>query len=610
MNEQEIEIINYNKLGEGYKINKPKIIKEENLEKILDNNNSDKIIITTRVIEKYIIIISTKVKNMLELNNKKAKDIQLDSFNITIIEYNSTNNKFQQIMINIPIKGDVKISKKIFFNQKFYFFDLIPIDNNKSFFILYLFEQLHFFKLYKKEELLKYNKIKVKNFNKETSVSYISKNIIKNKNILEIELLLKPKNSFYFIPIDISDANKKLEEKEYYLKDVENKNIFHKIIKSNCDMLIFTDKNTNQNYIVTKDNNSSEITMKELIINNEENNKQHQNLTILFLFKISDKIYIISHITNNKEEDEENKYSVFGIYNIIYVEKDNNYNMELFQEIKILNNEGIKEYKFNMNNSNNIFINYGMKLYIFYLEKNGVIDMINLFQLDSNLNFDKIFYDKYQETTLLITILNNDIFCSKNIDEYFQDKKYISNENKNNIEEDDSNNEEKNESIDKKDLINEKLNEKDEEDKQKSEIILQKLINENNNSGINIEIDKIISQRIEFNAKKLNKFAKDNKNKFKLIKEDIKLQKQQYQLFKEKHDTILKVITALKKIKNDNNKYYNEFAEEEEDEIDNNMNYNYNNNYYPYQRASTQNYNNNFNFQNILPYNNQNKFYN
>ena len=139
---------------------------------------------------------------------------------------------------------------------------------------------------------------------------------------------------------------------------------------------------------------------------------------------------------------------------------------------------------------------------------------------------------------------------------------------------------------------------------------MQKLINENNNSGINIEIDKIISQRIEFNAKKLNKFAKDNKNKFKLIKEDIKLQKQQYQLFKEKHDTILKVITALKKIKNDNNKYYNEFAEEEEDEIDNNMNYNYNNNYYPYQRASTQNFNNNFNFQNILPYNNQNKFYN
>ena len=608
MNEQEIQIINYNKLGGGYKINKTKIIQKENLEKILDNHNSDKITITAQVIEKYIILISTKVKNMLELNNKKEKDIQLDSFNITIIEYDSNNNKFQQIMINIPIKGNIKISKKIFFNQKFYFFDLIPIDNKKSYFILYLFEQLHFFKLYKKEDLLKYNKIKVKNFNKETNVIYLGKNLIKNRNILEIELLLKPKNSFYFIPIDISDANKKLEEKEYNLKEVENKNIFHKIIKSNCGMFIFTDKNSNQNYIVTKDDNSNEINMKELVINNIGDN-QSQELTILFLFKIIDKIYIITHLVNNKEEDEQNNYLVFGIYNVIYVEKDNNYSMELFQEIKIVNDEGIKEYRFNMNNLNNIFINLGKKFYIFHLENNGEINIINIFQLDSKLNFDKIVYDKYQEMTLLITILNNDIFCSKNIDEFLQEKKYIMNENKNNNEEDESNNEEQNESIDKKDLINDKLNEKDDEDKQISEIKLQKLINENNYKGINNEIKKIISQRIEFNVKKLNKMVKDNKNKFKQIKQDIKLQKEQHHKFKEKHDNILKVINAIKKIAIDNNKFYDEY-EEKENEIDNKINYNYNNNYNPYQRASTQNYNNNFNFSNILPYNNQSNFYN
>ena len=607
MNEQEIQIINYNKLGEGYKINQTKIIQEENLEKILDNHNSDKIIITAQIIEKYIIVISVKVKNMLELNNKKVKDIQLDTFNITIIEYDSNNNKFQQIMINIPIKGDVKISKKIFFNQKFYFFDLIPIDNNKSFFILYLLDQLHFFKLYKKEELLKYNKIKVKNFNKETNVSYLGKNLIKNRNILEIELLLKPKNNFCFIPIDISDSNKKLEEKEYYLKEVENKNIFNKLIKSNCGIFILTDKNTNQNYIVTKDDNNNEIIMKELSINNIGDN-QNKEFAILFLFKISDKIYIISHIANNKEEEnEQNNYSVFGIYNAIYSEKDNNYSMELFQQIKILNDDGIKEYKFNMNNSNDIFINYGNKFYIFHLENNGLIDMINIFQLDSKLNFDKIFYDKYQEKTLLITIFNNDIFCSKNIDEFLQKKKYIL--NKNNIEEDESNNEEQNESIDKKDLINDKLNEKDEEGKQNSEMKLQKLINENNYSGINIEIEKIISQRIEFHVNKLNKLTRDYKTKYKLIKEDIKLQKEQNQKFKENHEAISKIINALKKIKNDNNKYYNEYAEEEEDEMDNKMNYNNNYNYNQYQRASTQNYNN-FNYSNIFPYNNQMNFHN
>ena len=610
MNNQEIQITNFNKLREGYKINKTKIIQEENLEKILDNQNSDKIIITTQIIEKYIITISGKVKNMLELNNKKVKDIQLDSFNITIIEYDANNNKFKQIMINIPIKGDIKISKKIFFNQKFYFFDLIPIEDNKSFFILYIFDQLHFFKLYQKEEQLKYNKVKVKNFNKETNVIYIGKNIIKNENKLEIELLLKPKNSLYFIPIDISDANKKLEEREYNLKENENKNIFNKFIKSNCDMFIFTDKNTNQNYIVTKDDNSKEIIIKELCINNVGND-QSKELTILFLFKILDKIYIISHVTNNLEESEENKYHVFEIYNAFYAEKDNNYSLELMQQIKILNDEGIKEYNFNMNNNNNIFINFGRKFYIFHLEKNGVIDLVNIFQLDSKLTFDKYFYDKYQEKTLLIIFLNNDIF-SKYIDEFLQEKKYILNENINNIDKNDSNNEEQNESIDKEDLINDKLKEKDEEDKLNSESKLLKLINENNDSKINMEIEKIILQRIEFHKKKLNEFAKDKKKKFKLIKEDIKLQKEEYQKFKEKHDIISKVINALRKIKNDNNSYYNEFIEEEEDEIGNKMNYNYNhdNNYNLYQRSSTQNYNNHLNFQNILPYQNQMNFYN
>ena len=80
--------------------------------------------------------------------------------------------------------------------------------------------------------------------------------------------------------------------------------------------------------------------------------------------------------------------------------------------------------------------------------------MINIFQLDSKLTFDKYFYDKYQEKTLLIIFLNNDIFFSKYIDEFLKEKKYILNENINNIDKNDSNNEEQDESIDKEDLIN------------------------------------------------------------------------------------------------------------------------------------------------------------
>ena len=588
MNENEIEIINFNnKLTEGYKLNKTKIIHEENLEKILDNQNSDKIIMTSQIIEKYIIIISVKVKNMLELNNKKEKDIQLDNFNITIIEHDFEKNKFKQIMINIPIKKDINISKKIFFNQKFYFFDLVPIDNTKSFFILYIFDQLHFFKLYQKEEQLKYNKIKVKNFDKETNIIYIGKNLKLDKNVLEIELLLKPKNCFYFIPIDITDSNKKLEENEYNLNEKENKNIFNKYIKSNCDTFIFTDKNLNQNYIVTKDDNSNEIIIKELIINSIGNN-QIKELTIIFLFKIKDKIYLISHLRNNSEEDGQNKYSIFEIYNVFYVVKDNNYNMELLQQIKILNNEGIKDYNFNMNNSNNIFINIGRKLYIFHLGQSGVIDVINIFQLDSNLNFDKYYYEKYQQMTSLIIILNNDIFFSKNADEFLQEKKYILNNDINYIEENKDNNKEQDESNDDENLINDKPKEKDEIEKPISESKLLKLVNESKNPKINIEIESIILNRIKFNEDKIDKYVKENANKIKLIKQDIKFQKEEHKKFKEYYEKLSNIINGITKIINNAD---NEEIEEEE-EIDNKMNYNYNHNYRNFQREATQNYSN------------------
>ena len=588
MNESEIEIINFNnKLTEGYKLNKTKIIHEENLEKILDNQNSDKIIMTSQIIEKYIIIISVKVKNMLELNNKKEKDIQLDNFNITIIEHDFEKNKFKQIMINIPIKKDINISKKIFFNQKFYFFDLVPIDNTKSFFILYIFDQLHFFKLYQKEEQLKYNKIKVKNFDKETNVIYIGKNLKLDKNVLEIELLLKPKNCFYFIPIDITDSNKKLKENEYNLNEKENKNIFNKYIKSNCDTFIFTDKNLNQNYIVTKDYSSNEIIIKELIINSIGNN-QIKELTIIFLFKIKDKIYLISHLRNNSEEDGQNKYSIFEIYNVFYVVKDNNYNMELLQQIKILNNEGFKDYNFNMNNSNNIFINIGRKLYIFHLGQSGVIDVINIFQLDSNLNFDKYYYEKYQQMTSLIIILNNDIFFSKNADEFLQEKKYILNNDINYIEENKDSNKEQDESNDDENLINDKPKEKDEIEKPISESKLLKLVNESKNPKINIEIESIILNRIKFNEDKIDKYVKENANKIKLIKQDIKFQKEEHKKFKEYYEKLSNIINGITKIINNAD---NEEIEEEE-EIDNKMNYNYNHNYRNFQREATQNYSN------------------
>ena len=549
MTDEEIKIVNINnKFREEYKINKKVLVEEKNLEKLIDNKNLDKITIMAKIIEKYIIIITVKLRNINELDNKNEKDIQMDNFNIIIIKYDSKNNNKQQININIPIKGEKIISKKIFFSQKFYFFDLIPIDDIKSFFFLYIFDQIHFFKLYQKDEKLKYNKINMKNFNKETNVFYIGSNLIKDKNILEIELLLKPNICFYFIPIDISDSNKKFDEIEYKLMNDEYTNVFNIFIRSNCDLFLFTDKKDNKNYIISKEDEKKEIILKELNTSNLDNNLTDE-LKIIYLFKISDKIYIISEMSS-KEED---KYKLFGIYNIVYNENDNKYNMELLQQIKILNKAGIKEYNFNLNISNYLSINFGKKLYIIHLDQYCAIDIINIFEIDSKLLIEKYYFEKSQEITLLILFLNNDIFFSKLIDEFDKNEKYEKEEIKHNKKENEN-------------------------------IILENNVipniastenKENNiNSKINDQIKKIILDRTEFHKKKLDKLVDEKKKKLKNIKNSLKQDKENYKAFKAEYDKISKVIDKLKEKKKEINDYIEEEREEEYENTDNYNNYN------------------------------------
>ena len=587
----EIQIININNIfKEEYKLNKKKIILEENLEKLLDIQSEGKIVISAQIIEKYIVIIYVKVKNLGDLDNKKVKDIQLDNFSIVIIKYDQKNNNKQQIVINIPIKKEINIPKKNFMKQKFYFFDLIPIENSESFFILYFLDQLHFFKLYKKEEQLKYNKIKIKNFNNDTTVYYLGKNIMKNKNIIEIELLLKPSNNFYFIPINITEPNKKLEEKEFILSDKKNNEILNKFTRSNCEYFLFKDKNSNQNYIVTKDESNKEIVINELIINDIEKNV-NGNIKLIYLFKILDKFYIISDIS--KVEEEKNEYIIFGIFNLLYVEKDKNYNMELLQKIQISNKEGIKDYNFNINIENYISINIGQKFYFIHIDQNGIVDMINIYQIDSKLNFDKFFYDKSQELTLLIFFLNNDISFSKFIDEFYKNEKYVQNNGLEN-KEDKSNEiikiEEK--TLHEQNLINEKPLEKNEIDENNSNKNNSQIFgNVPRNSIVEYKIEKIINDRIELHKNKLNKLVKEKEKKIKLIKKDIKEKKEEKEILKLSYSNILKVLNHLQKLKNENNKYYEE--EEVEEEFNNNNNYNFNQNYNNiYQLDINEQYNN------------------
>ena len=78
MNKEEIEIINFNNYREEYKINKIKVVKKENIERLFVNQIEDKIVINAEIIERFFIIISVKLKNQLYLNNQNSKEIKLN----------------------------------------------------------------------------------------------------------------------------------------------------------------------------------------------------------------------------------------------------------------------------------------------------------------------------------------------------------------------------------------------------------------------------------------------------------------------------------------------------------------------------------------------------
>ena len=622
MNEEEIQVFNFNnKFKEEYQINKSRVIEEENLEKLILNQTEDKNIINTKVIERFIIFISVKLKNELDVNNKNIKEIQLNSFNVTIIKYFSKNNENQEVNINIPIKGEINIPIKDFYAKKFYFFDLVEVDEQKSFFFLYIFNQLHVFKLYQKEDQLKYNKIKINNFNSETTVLYIGNNFSKEANILEIELLLKPLNCFYYIQIDIKNETKKLKEKEYKLEKEEYSNIFNKFIRSNCGIFLFIDKKANKKYIVSTGENKEEIIIKELNFNSILNGSINE-LKIIYLYKIIDKLYIIAELI---KKEEENKYMTFGIFEISYIETNNNYSIELLQQIKIQNNEGIKEYNFNINISNFISFNIGEKVYFIHLDQNGIIDMINLFQIKSKeLNILRYYYDKSQELSLFIFFKKKEIFISKFPDEFDKSEKYLSNENKNEIKEEiKENNQKEDESIAEDELINLKSLEKNQ--KNQNNLNENNLLIETNNMNIETKnkIEKIILERIEFNKKNLNNLIDAKIKKIKALNKEIKLDKEENKKLKFKYDEIKKVINKIKKMKNDNNNYYDEEEAEEDEQIGSRINYNYNYKYNNnegnlYQMGMNQSYNNQIHLinqmnnpqQQNLNYNYQNYSYN
>ena len=580
MSEEKLEIINYKKdISEVYKINSLEV-KSFEQKKLL--KEPIKNIIDRKIIDDYIIICYVKIKNEIELGMSECKEVILNGFFITIIKSNSEEEKNpEMININIPIKKELKISKKKFYSHRYYFSDFITIDESKNYLIVCLQEQIHIYRIYLKDSLLKYNKISMKAFDKKTNVLYLGSNI--KSNILEIATLLKPKNKFHFISIFTNDVNKKLDEEEYSLNEKYN-NILSKYKKSSCGKFIFIHKETNQKYIVYKENNK--INLKELLSNKIWQNEKSDENKYYQIFNIENTNYLIAELPEN------NNYVTLGIYDIFLNKEKNEYlDVNLIQKIKIKTEENYKGSKvININSSNKLFICLDNNLYIIHLDKNGFAGIINKYILKIS-NLELIGYEKIKDLCLFLNFNKEEIGISK-----FQDKMLkliksgkckLESKNENEqaqintnyiIQSDENNEKEENkiENIEPKGKIEKEIfhkvdaGDKDEEDEDKNE--------EDYESDMKKMITEIINNRIEKHKKNLEKIKKENDKKIKMIQEEIKFQNKEDEKMEQKLNGILKRIKKLQDIIQNND---NDDGEKEElnntkfnNKKNNNNNYN------------------------------------
>ena len=598
-------------LSEEYKINSEEIV-NDNLEILFDEEEmKDKIITNSKIKDDCIIMTSVKIKNIIDYENQNVKDISLTGFVITVVKFDLKKgiSKNQKIDINIQIKGEKTISKKNFFSQNYYFLDFISDNDAKKFLILYIFDQLHVFKLYTKDDKLKYNKIKMKNFS-NAKIIYLGAYIRKQENILEIGLLLKPSNIFNYIPIDISEKNTKLNENNYTISK-ENENILVKfVIRLTCfDKFILTDKKENQSYIICRDDNKKEIVPKRILLNkilgNEINGK------FLYLFNIEGKMFLIFEMPNNKDESSNLNYIYFGICQVIS-DKDK-YNLELIQQIKI-KSEGEKN--INIHFPNMISISFKNSITFINIDKNGSVDNIGRLQFSlGDVNISRYFYDKSNEINIFLFIVDdNKIFLSKITDVFEKlgkcKKEYLKNDEdkdenkKENIIIEVNNNtgiahikEQRKDKKDKKDKKEKKEKKKKTkiDDDNLAENMVEEDESENNvKDYINRIIKETIEGRMEYNMRKIEEMKNENDRKLKLIKDDIDSQNKDIEILEQ---NINQILLRIKKINEMKNNYNDDEEEEEEEKEVNNSKKKYEKN--SHHHSHNRNFINKQNYQNI-----------
>ena len=558
LQESEIKVINNSiNLLPTYKTNIIPELLQDKLEPIIPKENNqgrgDRFISNIKLIENFIIIISTKTsKNLSELNS-----IKILGFEISIIKLNlNPGEEKQEINITIPLKEPKVITNKNLSVQKYFFSDFIKVSENKSYFHICVFDQLHIYKIYIKDNQLKYNKIELKKFNEKTKILYLGECFNKDENMVEIDLLLKPLNNLMVLEINADDNKmQKIEEKIYEFKNIQNneynnKNIFHKYLRSFCGKFLFTEKETDKKYLIYRDNN--DMVIKQVNMDNLEKNNSGNNNYINFLYTFEKELYLLAELP--KENEDEDRYIILGIFNLIYNEEKDIYESILTQKI-LINNEGRNNsYFININMDNDISIQTSESLTYIQLGKNSSVEKI--YKINTNakeLQISKINCVKFDQWLILLSFIKEDIYVSKlkKDDLNYVEKICILNyEGKQNVKDNekvDNENEIKEQDVDNNNKINNEqdiINSKDE--KYSNEILGTITIKLNN------YIDKIINDRIEQNKERIESIKKDYEHKFELIEQDILAQKKENEKLEKSLDEILNRVGELDGSNKDN----------------------------------------------------------
>ena len=551
MQDMEIKVINnFENLLSTYKRNKLQELLKEKLEQIIPKeNNQEKNSCfkpNIKLVENYIIIIYTRTAiNLSELNS-----IKILGYEISIIKLDlNQGEEKSEINISIPLKEPKIITNKNFSVQKYFFYDFIKVSENKNYFHINVFDQLHIYKIYIKDNQLKYNKIELKKFNEKTKLLYLGECLHKDENILEVDLLLKPMNNLMILEISTDDKVQKIEEKIYELKNLQNvndnnKNLFHKYFRSYCGKFLFTEKETDKNFLIFRDNDG--MVMKRVELNISENDNGNNSKYINYFYSLENELYLL--VVLPKENEEEEEYIILGIFNLVYNNEKDIYESKLIHKILIKNEGRNKDYFINTNMDRDITIERGETLIYIQLGKNSSVEKV--YQINTNskdLQISKIICAKFQQWFILLSFIKDDIYLVKLLKD---DNNYMENHCILNYI--------KKEEKEKNNLIGNENNDKIIQSCDINNNENSLLLNENYSSEqlegilsqINEHIDKIVNDRIEQNKEKFELIKLEYDNKFEMIKQDILAQKKENDILEKRLEEILNRISEL----DDNNK--------------------------------------------------------